>query len=648
MTSRSIYRVEVRGRNAAGATTTYHFATETFSTSPSRANVPSTFLEGRLEQPLLFKRDMYGSNQARGSVSIAHGSISLQNADGALDYLANIGFDAEPVALYRIDTDFPDVDVFVWKGNTESVTLDEKEIRFTVRELTYQLDLAMQPVKYAGNNVLPAGLEGTAENIKGKPKPIWLGNVWNVSPPVVNTSRLIYQLADQSIPGTVTWSITVYDARVVIAQGMNLTTAKLNDSSQVNYFRADAVTDVATTVIDAGVSTAVPHNMTTGDRIFVDRASNSTDPADLAAPLVANFYYYARVTSASDFTFHPTEADAIANTAIVNLTTNGSLFFQRVHRNTTLPGKVDWCNQTDSGGFFLRFGSKPVGQPTVDATRNDSDTLAGALGLLMARLSARGFGAITVANTVGHTPHAAIADQKLGIYITDETKVYQVAQDLSASLGASFAVYPRDVAATHLVTARIERATVEPAILTITDGDIVKGSFKRMVAGDQERGTPAHRVNLRHTKNYTVQTGDAIAGAAVDVAFAAQEYRIKVNDFATVLTQYPAAPEINYDTLLADEAAGSLMATYLVGSASSMFSGKRDVVKVTVPLSLIVSDVSVSLANSTGTNLALTGISGLVMGKPIALSLTRFTRTVFLIGYEIDIQKETVDLTAWG
>lgn len=71
-------------------------------------------------------------------------------------------------------------------------------LRFIIRDPRAALQTPLQPVQYAGTNVGPAGVEGGAD-LKGKPKPIVYGLVSNISPPLVNESLLIYQIADKSI-----------------------------------------------------------------------------------------------------------------------------------------------------------------------------------------------------------------------------------------------------------------------------------------------------------------------------------------------------------------------------------------------------------------------------------------------------------------
>lgn len=645
MTNRIIYRVQFTGLDVSGAATTFNYATEGMATSPSRTNIPNTFVDGRLDSALVFSRDMFGPNQTRGSVSIVHGTITLINPDGALDFLGSYGFDGRDVWIYRIDASDMDTDIFFWRGNTESVLLTETALIFTVREYTYALDVPLQPLKYAGTNVLPAGLEGGADNIKGKPKPVWLGTVWNVTPPIVNTSRLIYQLCDKAVLSG-SWSITVYDSRVALTLGMAITDAQLQAASVINACTNDVATpSTFTTMVDLNYTNPKPHGLTTADRVAF-RASPGVTPNNLGAPLLASVYYFVRVINTTTFTTHPTAADATANTNAIHCTSVGVA--QEVTANLTIANTVDYNNTNTSGGIFLRIGAKPVGPLTVDCTRSNTATLALALQDLTTRAQATTGVQLAIANTVGVAPNPAIANQAIGIYVTTEMKVYEVVQKLCTSLGASFAVYGESASLIHLATGRIEPSASVTAILTLTDSDIISGSFKRIDPGDPERGTPAARINLNYKFNYTVQTGTQIAGGALDPAFVQLAYRSEIVTNTAILAQFPAAPQIAFDTLLADEPGAALLAAYYIGPTNtSLYSRKRDIYIVKVPLSLIQT-LTVSLANSGGPALSLAGINGLVMGQPIALALTRITRTMYLIGCLVDVQSGTVQLTLWG
>lgn len=69
----------------------------------------------------------------------------------------------------------------------------DSSLSFPLRDPRAELDVALQTVTYAGDNVAPDGVEGAAD-LKGKVKPIGLGPVSNFEADLVNPQRAIYQL----------------------------------------------------------------------------------------------------------------------------------------------------------------------------------------------------------------------------------------------------------------------------------------------------------------------------------------------------------------------------------------------------------------------------------------------------------------------
>ncbi|HXU04986.1 MAG TPA: hypothetical protein VN903_28695 [Polyangia bacterium] len=113
-------------------------------------------------------------------------------------------------------------------------TFSETDIRITLRDRQQLVaDYPYQTTKYAGSNVLPAGLEGVAD-LLGKPKPVCYGVVKNVPAPCVNTSKLIYQVSDSTINSV----DAVYDRGIGLHVGLRYVTrvtGSANDFLSVTY-----------------------------------------------------------------------------------------------------------------------------------------------------------------------------------------------------------------------------------------------------------------------------------------------------------------------------------------------------------------------------------------------------------------------------
>lgn len=175
------------------------------------------YVDGRLTQPGLIERTMYGAGRLRGATPVAAGAIVLNNADGELDSILNYSFDGQPFYLYQVDPDTLEVQYQLRQGFLEQPTFDGKNITFQVRDSAHALDINLLSTKYAGTNALPAGVEGTPDDIGGTPKPVLLGTCKNVTPKQVNTSKKIYQL--DGVRGLRSgYSLAVYDKRAVITE----------------------------------------------------------------------------------------------------------------------------------------------------------------------------------------------------------------------------------------------------------------------------------------------------------------------------------------------------------------------------------------------------------------------------------------------
>lgn len=141
-------------------------------------------------------------------------------SEGPWDDLANWVWQNQPVSLYVVPGRVWAQATRVTGGVLEQpvATLDvgggySSVLRFPIRDPRQAYETPLQPAKYLGDNVGPAGIEGDAA-LKGRPKPIVYGLVSNVSPPQVNSSLLIYQISDKPVS-----IVCVRDGAVPLAAG---------------------------------------------------------------------------------------------------------------------------------------------------------------------------------------------------------------------------------------------------------------------------------------------------------------------------------------------------------------------------------------------------------------------------------------------
>lgn len=173
-----------------------------------------------------------------GEIVIANLPDELTGA-GPNDALADYSWNGRKAFLYWVPGAVWADKVLVAMGITEQPIVNlnisgrfESALRFPLRDPRKVLETPVQGVKFAGTNVGPAGVEGGPE-LKGQPKPILYGAVSNISPPRVNESLLIYQVADKAV------SIgCVRDGGVPLGVGVaraNLASLQANDPTPGTY-----------------------------------------------------------------------------------------------------------------------------------------------------------------------------------------------------------------------------------------------------------------------------------------------------------------------------------------------------------------------------------------------------------------------------
>lgn len=198
---------------------------------------------------------------ANGTLSMSGdgGEVLLANLpdsvdeEAPLDAMADWVWQNQAVALYSVPGTLWSAATKVAAGILEQpvANLDvgggySSVLRMQIRDPRAAFETPLQPVKYLGTNVGPAGVEGD-DSLKGRPKPILYGLVSNFSPPLVNSSLLIYQLADRAVT-----ILCVRDGGVPLAAGVtraSLASLQANDPASGAY---DLFSDATGTFIRLG------------------------------------------------------------------------------------------------------------------------------------------------------------------------------------------------------------------------------------------------------------------------------------------------------------------------------------------------------------------------------------------------------------
>jgi hypothetical protein len=199
---------------ATGAISTLRFGSIGYNNSTAPG-----YYDDRIVQLPTFRREISFGTALGGATSDRFDSLRLENSSGALDYIRDWGLAGQSVEFLIGDSaGIYSSFISLFVGRVEQALFDMTTVEITLRDRSEDLRQPIQGTKYAGSNVLPSGLEGV-DDIKGKVKPRMYGQVFNISPILVNTSRLVYQVND----GSVNDIPAVYDKGVSLTRGSDYT-----------------------------------------------------------------------------------------------------------------------------------------------------------------------------------------------------------------------------------------------------------------------------------------------------------------------------------------------------------------------------------------------------------------------------------------
>uniref|UniRef100_UPI003D0EE091 hypothetical protein n=1 Tax=Ramlibacter sp. TaxID=1917967 RepID=UPI003D0EE091 len=206
-----IYMVEWTARYL-GDMRTFRYATRSFRFGPTvdaawgtpryesitgATTYEHMYVPGRVSS-ITIESNMHAPGCTRGELSIDTCTIVLDNEGGGLDKLRAARCAGRIVRIFRINPgDLADFDC-IWHGTAAGyLPPGDESITLRGRGFQYLLDRPLLVNRYAGTNAGGNGLEGEAEDLKGKTKPMFMGKRFNFEPPEVNTAKKIFQIDGQ-------------------------------------------------------------------------------------------------------------------------------------------------------------------------------------------------------------------------------------------------------------------------------------------------------------------------------------------------------------------------------------------------------------------------------------------------------------------
>jgi len=216
--------------DAAGTLKTFYVSTDSFVSKPTDTPA-NTFFEPTLIDPGSFGVQAFTDGRTGGGVQLQTGDIVLSNAEGQYDAWKGYGFDGRAITIRYGDpsSGYPGSLTTLFSGTVEGVEITWEQAVIRLRDKQFILQVPMLPNHYAGTNSLPNGIEGTANDIKGQVKPRLYGRVYNIAPPCVNTSLLIYQVSDRAVDDI----SAVYDRGASVTKGSDYATNALLQAATV-------------------------------------------------------------------------------------------------------------------------------------------------------------------------------------------------------------------------------------------------------------------------------------------------------------------------------------------------------------------------------------------------------------------------------
>jgi len=202
-------------------------------------NDPSApgYYEDRILQLPTFQREISFGAALSGESSVKTDSLKLDNSDGSLDYLRDWGLAGQQAQFLIGDngdvyTDFE----ILFTARLEQVLFDINTIEFQFHDRMEDLQKNIQSNKFAGTNPTPSlssNREGR-DDLKGLPKPLVFGQVYNVSPPNVATEANVFQLNDGAYD-----NVVLYDHGVVYTRDADYPTDDMSSTTAGGHYRAN-------------------------------------------------------------------------------------------------------------------------------------------------------------------------------------------------------------------------------------------------------------------------------------------------------------------------------------------------------------------------------------------------------------------------
>jgi hypothetical protein len=198
---RPIFATEIETMQTlpAGTSGIFIYAATKEFISYATDDLPNQPFLGTLQKPVVFERSVI-AGAGFGEIRVGYGELELINTGGDYDDLiGTYAVDGRQVVLRAgsivngVVADYNDF-ALVTELTATGWVINEDRLIVLLRDNTFRLEVPTQPNLYGGGG----DVDGPSD-LAGKRKPIAVGQVRNISPPLLIPGRLVYQVHDGSI-----------------------------------------------------------------------------------------------------------------------------------------------------------------------------------------------------------------------------------------------------------------------------------------------------------------------------------------------------------------------------------------------------------------------------------------------------------------
>ncbi len=303
-------------------------------------------------------RSLFASGSTFGRSTIGVGVVTVVNANRALDKIAKYDFAGRPFTILKGTQTSTRLSGFttLLYGVTGSVEHSWRTINFNINDrLRSVYDKPVQATRFLGNNSLPAGVEGVAGDLLGKPKPILKGFVENFSPPMVNTSKQTFQLSRYQIASIQ----NVYHGGVTVTAGTNQVSLAALQAGTPTAGQYDYYLGSGSDGAYIRLGTAVTKQIT------VDATEGASSAARTVAQIANWFLLNPGGVASGDLSSTSITALDSANSAIVGIWIDAVEYTVGQVLDELLPTIGATLVQNRAGTFSLVQFLAPTGSPVV-------------------------------------------------------------------------------------------------------------------------------------------------------------------------------------------------------------------------------------------------------------------------------------------